>query len=96
MKAIVCKYLPATDRKPSRIKAMAEGVKPVVMGYNSSLIDPWREAAIALVERMGWGPVWFSHGVLPCGAHVFTMIPDGTLPHHVVDANFHGHLFRVA
>lgn len=95
MKTIVCKYLPATSTKPARVKAMAEGVSSVVVTYNSGAHDPWREAAIQLVNRMGWGPVWLSHGVLPCGSHVFIMILDGTLPSHCVDVNFHGHIFLV-
>jgi hypothetical protein len=48
MKAILTKVLPATDTKPTRIKAMAEGVRPVVVSHNSNhsrvaqmFLDKW-------------------------------------------------------
>lgn len=56
MKAIVTKYLPATDRKESRIKATAEGVKSITIPYPHELSDEdaHRKAAEAICVRQGW------------------------------------------
>lgn len=54
MKAIWTKYLPCTDYKPSRIKAYAEGVKPLTIGYDHAAHDPHVVAALALCRRQGW------------------------------------------
>ena len=63
MKAILTKYLPATDRRPSRIKAYAEGVKPLVVPYDHGAKDPHAGAAVALCVRMGWPSVLVSGGL---------------------------------
>jgi len=54
MKAIVTKYLPATNTKPSRVKAKAEGVSAITISYNS-YDDPQREAALTLCRKYKWG-----------------------------------------
>ena len=54
MKAIMTKYLPCTNTKGSRIKAYAEGVKPLSIGYDHAAHDPHVEAALALCRRQGW------------------------------------------
>lgn len=81
MKAIQSKYLPATNTKPSRIKAFIEGnAASVTVCYNSypSEYDAHRDAARQLHAQLGWERVtgdfnsnWVS-GVLPNGsfAHV--------------------------
>ena len=50
MKAIQTKYIPATDTKPSRIKATAEGGHSLTITGNEH-----ERAAKALVEKMHWG-----------------------------------------
>ena len=57
MKAIITKYLPATDTKGSRIKASAEGVKSVVISWNYVLGIEANHAAAArgLCEKYAWG-----------------------------------------
>lgn len=54
MKAIVTKYIPATNTKPSRVKAKAEGVPAIVISYGSH-DNPHREAALTLCRKYGWG-----------------------------------------
>jgi hypothetical protein len=54
MKAILTRYIPATNTKPSRIIASAEGVKPLAIGYHSVDSDPHSHAARALAMRQGW------------------------------------------
>ena len=60
MKAIITKYISATNTKPGRIKAMAEGVKPLIMSYSAadndggSVEDAHRAAAGALRDRQNW------------------------------------------
>lgn len=52
MKAIFVKYIPATNTKPSRLKAFdGDGNMVTVSKANSTS----REAAEALVSKMGWG-----------------------------------------
>lgn len=54
MKTIVTKYIPATNTKPSRVKAKAEGVPAITINYNSH-DNPHREAALTLCRKYGWG-----------------------------------------
>lgn len=74
MKAIQTKYLPATNYKSSRIKAMAEGVKPVFLPYDSEYSDEenHRIAAFSLCGKYDW-PKNLVSGFLPDGsmAHCF-------------------------
>lgn len=85
MKAIQTKILPATDHLPTRIKALAEGVKSRVWSV-SDLEDYLRnagksqrieavhaEAARRLAKRYGWGKDRLVSGGLPDGswAHCF-------------------------
>lgn len=69
MKAILTRYLPATNTKPSRIRATAEGGKPLTVGYYAAPdnTDPFAFAARQLADRMGWtGPLL--GGGLPDGS----------------------------
>lgn len=68
MKAILTKYIPATATKGSRIKAIAEGVKPLTIDYPHELSGDavYRKAAEALRDRQGW------KGELICGG-----LPNG-------------------
>lgn len=54
MKAIVTKYIPATNTKPSRVKAKAEGVPAITISHGS-YGNPHREAALTLCRKYGWG-----------------------------------------
>ena len=56
MKAIITKYIPATDSKGSRIKATAEGVKSLSIPYPHELNseEGHKLAASLLCERMEW------------------------------------------
>ena len=56
MKAILVKYLPATDYRGTRMKAVAEGAKPFITGYDHSL-NPEQNAtrsAYILMVQEGW------------------------------------------
>lgn len=76
MKAIQVKRLPATDTKPNRWKAIAEGVPHKIFGtYDTTP----REAAEALCEEHGWGKDLI-HGDLPNGDHVFVFAPRDLVP----------------
>lgn len=74
MKAIVCKYLPATNTKPARVKAMAEGGFSVTVSCHSVPDDPERHAAEALVRKLDWNPVWLIRGGLPDQSNVFATV----------------------
>ena len=62
MKAIETKYIPASNVKGSRIKAYAEGVKPLTIGYPHEARNPHAVAAVALAKRMGWTGTLVSGG----------------------------------
>jgi hypothetical protein len=66
MKAIITKFMPATDTRGSRIKAQAEGVKSLSIPYPHEMNseEGHRHAASLLCERMNWQ--WeFASGGLP-------------------------------
>lgn len=71
MKAILVRRLPATNTRPSRWKASAEGVPPVVL---SSYNHAPREAALLLCQRQGWSTDLIEGG-LPNGDFVFCFNP---------------------
>ena len=56
MKAIETKYIPASDTKPSRIKATAEGGHSLTVGYSHELndADAHRYAAELLQQKLKW------------------------------------------
>ena len=57
MKAIETKYVPATNTKPSRIKAMTADRKiSITIPYNheGSVSDAHSEAAVALCHKLDW------------------------------------------
>jgi len=55
-KAIVTKYIAATNTRPSRIKASDEDGNTITIPYDHSLSHGQRyaKAAVALCEKMGW------------------------------------------
>ena len=56
MKAIITKYLEATNSKGSRIKAYDCDKNSVTIGYPHELSgeDVYRLAAVRLCQKMGW------------------------------------------
>jgi hypothetical protein len=53
MKAIWTKYIPATDIKCARVRAEADGVKPLTISYWEN-DNAHVAAALALARREGW------------------------------------------
>ncbi len=76
MKAIETKYLPATDRRGTRIKAYAEGGNSITVGrYNDRITQLdgealCKEVAIMLCEKMNW-PTELLGGGKANGDYVF-------------------------
>ena len=59
MKAIITKYLPATDTRPSRVKAFDGCGNGVTVLYDDGGNDnagnaPFARAAVTLCRKMGW------------------------------------------
>lgn len=74
-KVIRTKYLGWTNRRPNRIKASAEGVKPLIVNYDDDM-DPecnHREVAKALAVRQGWTGEYVG-GTLTNGENVYVKI----------------------
>ncbi len=79
--AIVTKFLGATNYKPSRVKATANGNTTTVgfhVGLNEDMFDPYRRAAEALCKKMDW------KGDLIGGAvdngEIFLFLPTEKMP----------------
>ncbi len=74
MKAIITKYLPATNSRGSRIKASAEGVPSLTIPYPHELSGAavHAAAAVALCRRMGWGGTLASGGLPDESGYCFT------------------------
>lgn len=64
MKAIITKYIPASNSKGSRIKASAEGVGSIYLSYPHEAHEPHLEAAKALCAKYNW-PANLIGGGLP-------------------------------
>jgi hypothetical protein len=80
MKAIVTKYLPFTNHKPSRIKASAEGVSSVIytcdsLSDESNLDSLPIRAAKRFALANNW-PTNLASGQLPSGEWAHCFIPD--------------------
>ena len=52
--AIQTRYYGATNHKPSRVKAWVDGGHTLWCTYDSGDCDPFRDAAEALRDKMGW------------------------------------------
>lgn len=88
MKAIITKYLPFTNTKPSRIVAKAEGVPSVTTTCGSleiiaaergwTHLTDHQAAARLLAEKQGWSTTLVSGG-----------LPDGTWCHCFVPGERH-------
>lgn len=72
MKAIQVKYLPYTEKLPSRYKAWAEGGNSITVSSNSvpDGIEPWEYAAKQLCKQMSWSDNIVGGG-LPNGDYAF-------------------------
>ena len=71
MKAIIVKYLPATNTKGSRLKASAEGVKSIIKGFDYKYNDGGTlQIAQELCRKYNWGTNLVI-GQLPSGDDVF-------------------------
>lgn len=75
MKAIQVKYLPATNTKPTRLKAWAEGGNSAVVSksYELDEVDNYKVAAKALMDKLGWHHQIVGGG-LPNGNYCFVML----------------------
>lgn len=84
MKAIETKYIPASNTRPARIKAYAEGVKPLTMSYDGDG-NGHAKAAVALARRMGWTGTLVSGGKADQTGEVFCFVESDHYPinHHV-------------
>lgn len=71
MQAINVKYMPATNTKPTRVKATA-GRQSLILS-TSSHDEPEQAAALALARRLGWTGSLVS-GVQPNGDTVFCFV----------------------
>ena len=72
MKAIVTRYLPCTNTKPTRIVATAYGNR-LVCSMPQADIEPHKAAAIALCQKMDWSGELVEGG-LPNGDRVFVFV----------------------
>jgi hypothetical protein len=72
MKAILVRYMPATNTKPSRWKATAEGGHSHTISYGSadSQDKGAAQAAVELARKVGWKGELIGGG-LPNGDHCF-------------------------
>jgi hypothetical protein len=71
MKAIIVKYLPATNTKGSRLKASAEGVKSIIKGFDYKYNDGGKlQIAQELCHKYDWSTDLVS-GQLPNGDEVY-------------------------
>lgn len=72
MKAIQVKYLAPTNHRGSRLKAIAEGVKPLTLPFDYELSgeELYKNTAVALCERQGWSTELLG-GAIPNGDYVF-------------------------
>jgi len=77
MKAIITKYLPATNTKPARIKASTEGGNSITISYPSDDMSQeaaYRKAAEALCAKMNWTGQLYGGGTE--NGYVFVFGPD--------------------
>ena len=76
MKAIVTKYIGPSNTRGSRIKARAEGVKPLTIPYPHELSGTavHAAAALALCRRMGWAGTLVSGGMPDLSGEVFCFL----------------------
>ena len=73
MKAIKTKYVGATNTKPSRIVATAEGGHRVTISYDSegTQEQAHAKAAVALCQKLGWTGELVAGGFADCYVFCF-------------------------
>jgi len=75
MQAILTKYLPYTNTKPSRIKASCQaGSITVSYKHELNLEENHERACALLIAKLGWS--YATHGETVCG-----QLPNGTYAH---------------
>lgn len=86
MQAIETKYIPATNTKPSRIKAIASAGS-VTIGYHDcdGYDDAHRRAAIELCRKFGWSGE-IAGGTLKNGSQVWVIMRDESDREVILDA----------
>lgn len=87
MKAIITKYLPATNIRGSRIKAKAEGVPAVVISYPDEARYPHHVAALELCKRMNWEGDLICGGLPDQSGNVYVFADDERIKNPHVDTN---------
>ena len=70
MKAILIKFLPATNSRPSRLKASASGVKSLTIPFDY-VTDPELRLAQEFCKANDWDGELLVKGILPNGDTVF-------------------------
>lgn len=77
MKAITVKYLPQTEKKPARLKAVAAGGHSLTVSYNSEEDNgnAFTPLAKALADKLEWHGTW-AGGTLPNGDIVYVLVDD--------------------
>jgi hypothetical protein len=73
VKAIQTRYLRPTNCRGSRIKASDYDGNAITVPYDYGSVNPHREAAVALIHKMGWVPVTIVQGQLKHG-DVFVLL----------------------
>lgn len=76
MKAILTRFVPCTDEKPSRVSAVAEPyrVNRVILSWDDELdaTENHRAAAFALCRKRGWTGEFVTGALADAYVHVFT------------------------
>lgn len=78
MKAITTKYIPMTNTRGPKIKATAEGVKPMTIPdiYAAGSDYGHKLAALALCKRMNWGENLIGGGLPDTSGNVYVFADD--------------------
>jgi hypothetical protein len=76
--AIQTKFLPATNSKPSRVKAIAEAGS-VILSWDHAMngTGNHRTAAMTLAKRKGWTGEWFGGAIPKTSGYCFVMNDGG-------------------
>ena len=72
--AITCKFIPATNTKPARVKASC-AAGSITISYHDQDGCPFFEAARQLCNKLEWSGE-IAGGVIKTGEHVFVICDD--------------------
>lgn len=79
MEAIQVRYLPATDTKPTRIKAWSYSGKSVTLATTGDNQTVMARAVVDLLVKLGWQGSWVG-GLLPNQDYAFVCVKrDGDI-----------------